>query len=88
MIAMKQGQGHLFDGNDFLCFLKVKEFIRKTPTVPAALFSAAITAELAKGHPVYDAVKTAKQFITAAIKHELAIGKGHGPTNHWAYQLK
>lgn len=49
-------------------------------------FSAAITAFLAKGYPVLQAVEQAKQFITLAIKHSLGIGEGHGPTNHWAYR--
>ncbi|SPX41731.1 bifunctional hydroxy-methylpyrimidine kinase/ hydroxy-phosphomethylpyrimidine kinase [Haemophilus influenzae] len=48
-------------------------------------FSACLTAELAKGEPLQSAVKTAKDFITAAISHSLNIGQGHGPTNHWAY---
>ena len=48
-------------------------------------FSACLTAELAKGVPLKSAVKTAKDFITAAISHPLNIGHGHGPTNHWAY---
>lgn len=49
-------------------------------------FSACLTAELAKGIPLKQAVSTAKHFITVAIQHSLNIGKGHGPTNHWAYR--
>ncbi|WP_072328112.1 MULTISPECIES: bifunctional hydroxymethylpyrimidine kinase/phosphomethylpyrimidine kinase [unclassified Paenibacillus] len=48
-------------------------------------FSAAICAELAKGRPLLEAAHTAKRFITSAIRNELGIGGGHGPTNHWAY---
>lgn len=48
-------------------------------------FSAALTAFLARGMPVKDAVIHAKAYIHAAIKHTLGIGHGHGPTNHWAY---
>jgi hydroxymethylpyrimidine/phosphomethylpyrimidine kinase len=51
-------------------------------------FSAAITAELAKGKRLEEAADTAKAFITEAIKQELGIGGGHGPTNHWAYWRK
>ena len=47
-----------------------------------------MTAELAKGASVEQAIKTAKDYITAAISHPLNIGHGHGPTNHWAYQDK
>ncbi|TQR20848.1 bifunctional hydroxymethylpyrimidine kinase/phosphomethylpyrimidine kinase [Psychrobacillus vulpis] len=49
-------------------------------------FSAALTAELAKGVPLQKAIGTAKQFIQAAISHGLSIGHGHGPTNHFAYR--
>ena len=49
-------------------------------------FSACITAELAQGRSVEEAIRTAKAFITAAISNPLDIGHGHGPTNHWAYR--
>lgn len=49
-------------------------------------FSACIAAELAKGETVEHAIRTAKAFITAAIRYPLNIGHGHGPTNHWAYR--
>ena len=44
-------------------------------------YSAAIASELAKGYSLYDAVKSAKDFITEAIKNSIEIGKGRGPTN-------
>lgn len=50
-------------------------------------FSAALTAELAKGRSIIDAALTAKRFIQSAITHGLDIGAGHGPTNHWAYAV-
>ncbi|KMK51281.1 phosphomethylpyrimidine kinase [[Actinobacillus] muris] len=49
-------------------------------------FSACITAELEKGKTVQQAVSIAKKFVNAAICNSLNIGKGQGPTNHWAYQ--
>lgn len=49
-------------------------------------FSAALTAELAKGTPALEAVRIARAFIQAAIEHELGLGQGHGPTNHFAYR--
>ncbi|MCR8454081.1 MAG: bifunctional hydroxymethylpyrimidine kinase/phosphomethylpyrimidine kinase [Crenarchaeota archaeon] len=48
-------------------------------------FSAAITAELAKGKKLPDAVKTAKEFMYIAIKYGLALGRGRGPVNHMAW---
>lgn len=41
-------------------------------------FSAALTAEIAKGASLYEAVTTAKGFIQAAIEEDLKIGSGHG----------
>lgn len=51
-------------------------------------FSAVITAELAKGHSIYDSVDIAKRYITDAIRHSLKLGNGNGPTNHWGYRLQ
>lgn len=49
-------------------------------------YSAAITAELAKGHSVREAVGTAKAFITAAIQHGFPLNRFVGPTLHAAYR--
>ena len=51
-------------------------------------FSAVITAELAKGKTIFEAVKLAKAYITDAIRYSLKLGKGNGPTNHWGYRLQ
>lgn len=51
-------------------------------------FSAVITAELAKGRTIYDAVKKAKKFISLSIKYTPEIGQGRGPVNHFAYMKK
>jgi hydroxymethylpyrimidine/phosphomethylpyrimidine kinase len=45
------------------------------------VFSAAITAALAKGRGPLDAVREAKEFITGAIERSLELGHGHGPVN-------
>ena len=47
-------------------------------------FSAAITAELAKGAPLIQAVERAKAFITEAIRTNPGLGAGSGPLNHFA----
>lgn len=49
-------------------------------------FSAVLTAELAKGKTKEDAFKTAKAYITDAIKHAPGIGQGSGPVNHFSYK--
>jgi len=47
-------------------------------------YSACITAELAKGRDLSDAVGIAKKFITRAIETNPGLGKGAGPVNHHA----
>ncbi len=45
------------------------------------VFSAAITARLARGEALLDAVRGAKQFIAAAIRTHPGLGHGRGPVN-------
>ena len=47
-------------------------------------YSAAITAQLAQGAGLVEAVATAKQFITNAIASAPGLGRGCGPVNHHA----
>lgn len=47
-------------------------------------FSAAITACLAKGHQLPDAVQAAKNYIQEAIRTNPGLGHGTGPVNHHA----
>ena len=47
-------------------------------------YSAAITAGLAHGRPLADAVACAKQFIHEAIRTNPGLGRGSGPVNHHA----
>ena len=91
-VVVKGGHGEedelvdlFYDGNDFL-ELKSTRIHTKHTHGTGCTFAAAITAELAKGKSAEKAMKTAKDFIHAAIKNELGIGAGHGPTNHWAYK--
>jgi hydroxymethylpyrimidine/phosphomethylpyrimidine kinase len=50
-------------------------------------YSAAITACLAKGLALADAVAAGKKFITEAIRTAPGLGAGCGPVNHWARSL-
>jgi hydroxymethylpyrimidine/phosphomethylpyrimidine kinase len=77
----------LYDGNEFTTFTSIRVQTKNTHGT-GCTFSAAVTAELAKGVSVYEAVSKAKNFIQAAIEDQLHIGQGHGPTNHWAYQKR
>jgi hydroxymethylpyrimidine/phosphomethylpyrimidine kinase len=47
--------------------------------------AAALTACLARGLGLVEAVGEAKRFVSAAIAHGLALGSGHGPANPLAW---
>lgn len=75
----------LFDGKEFK--LLESERIETTYTHGAGCtYAAAVTAELAKGKTVVEAVETAKDFITAAISHGFKLNQYVGPTMHGAYR--
>ena len=48
-------------------------------------YAAALSAHLALGKSLPDAVDAAKRYVTGAIRHGLAIGRGHGPTHHFYF---
>ncbi|WP_047152132.1 bifunctional hydroxymethylpyrimidine kinase/phosphomethylpyrimidine kinase [Aneurinibacillus tyrosinisolvens] len=75
----------LYDGERFV---ELTEARFDTPHThgTGCTFAAAVTAGLAAGKTVEEAVSQGKSFITAAICHPLGIGSEHGPTNHWAYR--
>jgi hydroxymethylpyrimidine/phosphomethylpyrimidine kinase len=65
------------------------EFARERIDTPhthgtGCAYSAAITAELAKGTAIVEAVGIAKEFITRAIGTNPGLGHGAGPINHHA----
>jgi hydroxymethylpyrimidine/phosphomethylpyrimidine kinase len=68
---------------------EVHEFVAPRIATPhthgsGCTYSAAITAELAKGAPLREAVRKAKEFITRAILTNPGLGSGQGPLNHHA----
>ncbi len=74
----------LFDGSEFHTFTSA--FVQtKNTHGTGCTYSAAITARLALGEPLLTAVRNAKFYITRAIAHALAIGRGHGPTHHFYF---
>ena len=48
--------------------------------------SAAITAELAQGRPLVDAVSSGLDYVASAIATAPGLGSGHGPLNHFAHR--
>lgn len=74
----------LFDGQDFYRFTHRRIATKNTHGTGCTL-SSAIAANLANGRKVPEAVRAAKDYVTAAIEHALPIGHGHGPTNHFYF---
>ena len=46
-------------------------------------YSAAVTAGLAKGQAMVEAMRAAKLFVNQAIRTNPGLGRGSGPLNHW-----
>jgi len=69
-----------FDGEKYIFFEKKRFSIRHLHGVGCTL-AAAITAYLALGLTLLQAIQQAQTFITAAIQHSLPLGKGIGPVN-------
>ncbi|OAB43172.1 bifunctional hydroxymethylpyrimidine kinase/phosphomethylpyrimidine kinase [Paenibacillus glacialis] len=77
----------LYDGENYIYMENIRIETRHTHGT-GCTYSAAITAELAKGKNVLEAVQIAKAFIQSSIEDQLGMGSGHGPTNHFAYQRR
>lgn len=72
----------LFDGTHFQTF-SIERIEGANPHGTGCTFSAAITAYLAKGIEVPEAVDNAKAYITGAIFAGFAVGQGPGLLNHF-----
>ncbi|MBU4388557.1 MAG: bifunctional hydroxymethylpyrimidine kinase/phosphomethylpyrimidine kinase, partial [Proteobacteria bacterium] len=77
----------LYDGKNFHEFTSERINTKNTHGT-GCTFSAAIATKLAEGKSVFEAVKTAKEYTTIAIRFSLNIGGGHGSTNHMAHVLQ
>jgi hydroxymethylpyrimidine kinase/phosphomethylpyrimidine kinase len=73
----------LYDGQQFHEFRSARVETKNVHGT-GCTYASAITTYLAQELPVRQAVAAAKQFITEAIRHGLALGRGHGPTNPYA----
>lgn len=77
----------LFDGTDLVELRDERIWTTHTHGT-GCTYSAAITAWLAIGLPLREAVQQAKSFITEAIRTNPGLGRGHGPLNHHARALQ
>jgi len=80
------GEGHgvdvWFDGNH-LEILQTEVVDTPHTHGTGCTLAAAIAANLALGQAPLDATRAAKNYVTEALKHSLAIGKGQGPVGHF-----
>lgn len=70
----------LYNGTSFIEISEPRIDSKHTHGTGCTL-AAAITAYLARGNPVVEAIGKAKVFVTGAIRRGLAIGSGYGPVN-------
>lgn len=75
-----------FDGEEFI-ILETEPIDTTYSHGAGCTFAAAITAHLAKGKEVLEAVILAKQFVTAAIQHGWRLNQFVGPVLHGAYNV-
>lgn len=48
-------------------------------------YASAIAAHLARGCDLRNAIERSKKYVTEAIRHGMALGKGNGPTHHFYF---
>jgi len=73
----------LYDGRNFTEF-RAERVETKNTHGTGCIFASAIATGLAHKRTVQESVAAAKDFISAAIRAGLAIGKGYGPANPMA----
>jgi hydroxymethylpyrimidine/phosphomethylpyrimidine kinase len=72
----------LYDGRDFVEFRHSRVASRHTHGT-GCTFAAALTAHLACGRTVRDAIPLIQEYIAGAIRSAPEIGEGSGPMNHF-----
>jgi hydroxymethylpyrimidine/phosphomethylpyrimidine kinase len=79
----------LFDGETFQEF-RAPRLESKNTHGTGCTFASAIAAELAKGNSISEAVRIAKEYVTALMRASVnfGIGHGHGPMNHMALLIR
>jgi len=72
----------LYDGRQFVEFRTERVAGRSTHGT-GCTFAAAVTAHLALGHSLEDAVPQAQHYVAGAIRAAPGLGQGHGPMDHF-----
>ncbi|WP_224240643.1 bifunctional hydroxymethylpyrimidine kinase/phosphomethylpyrimidine kinase [Hyalangium gracile] len=82
MSGALRGTDVWFDGQR-LETLSVEPIDTRNTHGTGCTLSAAIAAHLALGREPIEATRRAKDYVTAALHHPLALGKGNGPFSHF-----
>jgi hydroxymethylpyrimidine/phosphomethylpyrimidine kinase len=72
----------LFDGETFT-ELRTPRIATMNTHGTGCTFASAVAAHLALGHGLAEATARAQVYVAGAIRHGLAIGRGHGPLDHF-----
>jgi len=72
----------VFDGEVFTEYATGRVAGRHTHGT-GCTFSAALTAHLALGRSLHEAIPLAQQYVAGAIRHAPGLGRGAGPMNHF-----
>ncbi len=74
-----------FNGEEFI-EISAKRYATANTHGTGCTYSAAITAYLALGMEVSEALRAAKDYITWAVANSLSLGHGCGATNHFYFR--
>lgn len=77
-VGLPRGTDVLFDGKKFYMFTSNYVATKNTHGIGCAL-SSAITANLAKGYSLVDAIESAKEYVVRSLKKTQRIGRGFSP---------
>ena len=72
----------VYDGREFI-ELRTPRIETRNTHGTGCTYSSAVAAFLALGHELPDAAARAQAYVSGALAHSLAIGKGHGPLGHF-----
>ena len=93
-VLIKGGGNPALRGCDWLLAQGGGRWLRRPPVETphthgsGCTLAAAITAGLARGLPLAEAVEQARAYVEGGLIHSLAIGTGQGPLCHWHPLLK
>ena len=82
LVDPEHSTDYLYDGEELEPLVGPRLDSRNTHG-SGCTFASALAAYLARGLDLKEAAHRAKEFVTEAIRHSLALGHGHGPLGHF-----